>query len=163
MSRAVGLGAKAPSEPHCCTSIRAEARLAGRFRVVDDRPSERIIDQRVRNRAVEAVEVLAEGDDGVRKVGSVDYVNYFFDLIDDDVSPAWRDLSTYDPAEVAELEKVQSLLLDACAATPEICTSDEFIASAWPERIKPVAADTLALMLSRGRFREDREEDSPSA
>ena len=119
---------------------------------MDDRPSERIIDQRVRIRAIEAVEVLAEGDDGVRKVGNVDHVSHFFDVIDDEGSPAWRDLSTYDPAEVTELEKVQSLLLDACAATPEICTSDEFIASGWPERIKPVAANTLALTLSRGRL-----------
>jgi hypothetical protein len=41
------------------------------------------------------------------------YVDDFFDVIDEGASHEWRDLSTYTPAKVAELENVQSLLLDA--------------------------------------------------
>jgi hypothetical protein len=125
-------------------------------------PSPRLVDQRVRNRAIDALQILADGPNGVRAVGNVEYVNTFFDVVDDDMPGDWRDMSTYIPAEVAALEKVQSLLVDACAATPQICTDDVFIASGWPVRIAPVAATALATMLGRGRFREDREEESPS-
>lgn len=129
---------------------------------MDDSPSDRVIEQRLRNRAIEALEVLAQGDDGVRAVGNSDYINYFFDTIDDDVLPGWRDSSALTPDEVLELDRVQRVLLDACSATPQVEPDDDFIASGWPERIKPIATDALAVMLQRGRFREDREEDAPS-
>jgi hypothetical protein len=126
-------------------------------------PSPRLIDQRVRNRAIDALEVLARGPEGVRSASNAEYVNMFFDVVDDDTPGDWRDLSTYTEAEITAPDRVQRLLLDACAATPTICTDEVFIASGWPERIQPVAAHALAAMLSRGRFREDREEDSPSS
>jgi hypothetical protein len=107
-------------------------------------PSSRLIDQRVRNRAIDALQVLAGGPEAVRSAGNADYVNTFFAVVDDDIPGDWRDLSTYTPGEIAALEKVQRLLLDACAATPTICTDEVFIASGWPERIQPVAAHALA-------------------
>lgn len=55
------------------------------------------------------------------------------------------------------------LLNAACAATPQIDTEDEFIASGWPARLQPPAARALDLMRARGRLREDVKEDSPSA
>jgi hypothetical protein len=128
--------------------------------VVEDRPSDRLVEQRLRNRAIEALDVLAGGDDGVRETGTDEYVNQFFDTIDDDWR--WREWSTFTAAEVAALDMVQRAVLDACAATPQICPDDEFIASGWPERIKPVATAALDLMRRRGRFREDREEGTPS-
>jgi hypothetical protein len=98
----------------------------------------------------------------VRAAGVGEYVNQFFDTIDDDAPWHWREWPTFTAAEVTALDGVQRALLDACAATPQICRDDEFIASGWPERIKPVAAAALDLMRRRGRFREDREEGSPS-
>lgn len=130
---------------------------------MDDRPSERLIDQRVRNRVMEALEPLAKGDAGVRWRGNPEYVNQFFDFIDDDAPGDWRAVTTFTPAEVAELDRIQRLLLDAVAATGQICSDDDFIASGWPERIKPVAADALNLMRHRGRFSQDREEERPSS
>jgi hypothetical protein len=129
---------------------------------MEDRPSERLVDQRVRNRVMEALEPLAEGDEGVRAVGSVDYVNFFFDFIDDDAPGDWRAMTTYIPAEVAVLDRIQHFLLDAVAATGQSCSDDDFIASGWPKRIQPVATEALRLMRHRGRFREDREEETPS-
>jgi hypothetical protein len=54
----------------------------------EDWPSERLVQQRLRNRAIEVLEVLAGGDRGVRAVGTGEYVEQFSDTIDDD-SP-WR-------------------------------------------------------------------------
>lgn len=121
------------------------------------------MDQRARNRVIEALEVLAAGDEGVRGAGNAEYVNGFFDWIDDDAwDGAWRESSALTPDEVNALDDVQQLLLSACAATPRICSDEEFIASGWPERIRPAAARALASMLNRGRFSEDHEERSPS-
>jgi len=125
-------------------------------------PSSRLVDQRVRNRVIDAVDVLAGGPDGVRAASTPEYINMFFDVVDDDMPGDWRDLSTYTTAEVTELEQVLSLMLQAVAAIHKICRDDEFIASGWPERIQPVAARALDTMLRRGRFREDIEEDEPS-
>ncbi|MFC9872928.1 hypothetical protein [Nocardia salmonicida] len=127
-----------------------------------DRPSERVVEQRLRNRAIEALETLAQGDEGVRQWGYGDYINEFFDTVDDDGAWRWREWSTFTPAEVTALDKVQRALVDACAATPRISSDEEFVASGWPRRIEPVAAAALELMQSRGRYREDRVEDVPS-
>lgn len=102
------------------------------------------------------------GEHGVRSVGTAEYVNQFFDTIDDDMPWRWRQWSTFTPDEVAALDTVQRALRDARAATAQVCSDDEFIASGWPGRITPVAATALALMQTRGRFSEAREEDSPS-
>jgi len=125
-------------------------------------PSVRLVDQRVRNRVIDAVDVLAHGADGVRAASTAEYINMFFDVVDDDMPGDWRDLSTYTGAEVTELERLLRLMMDAVAAIPKICRDDEFIASGWPERIQPVAAIALATMLRRGRFSEDVEEEVPS-
>jgi hypothetical protein len=50
----------------------------------------------------------------------------------------------------------------ACAATPQMCTDDEFIESGWPAKIQPAATQALDVMRARGRFREDAEEEIPS-
>jgi hypothetical protein len=128
----------------------------------EDLPSERLVQQRLRNRAIEALEVLAGGDRGVRAVGTGEYVEQFFDTIDDNSPWRWREWSSFTAAEVSALDTVQQVLLDACAATPHSRSDEEFIASGWPERIKPVATAALDLMRRRGRFREDREEGSPT-
>ncbi len=127
-----------------------------------DQPSERLVLQRMRNRVMEALDLLADGDEGVRSAGNAEYVNHFFDFIDDDVPLQWREWSTLTADEVAALDKVLRALLDACAETPAVCTDDEFIASGWPERVKQIAGAALALMRARGRFHEEYEEDSPS-
>ncbi|MGW4099740.1 hypothetical protein [Mycobacterium sp. NPDC004974] len=120
-------------------------------------PSERIIEQRVRNRVMEAVEVLADGDGGVRTVGDCCYYNYFFDFIDDDITATWRDLSTLTPVEVRQLESLHDLLKLSLQATNAM-DADELIASGWPVRIAAVACRTLETMQTRGRYDEESEE-----
>ena len=116
----------------------------------------------MRNRAMEALVALSEGDSGVRSVGVGEYVNEFFDVIDDDIPWHWRDWSCFTPDEVEHLDAVHGLLKAACAATPRIDTDDDFIASGWPDRIQPAARTALKAMQARGRFREDVEEETPS-
>ena len=41
-------------------------------------------------------------------------------------------------------------------------TVEEIIQTGWPERVAPTAKRALDLMLARGRFSEDEEEDEPS-
>jgi len=127
-----------------------------------DRPSERIVEQRMRNRAMEALVALSEGDTGVRSDGVVEYVEQFYDVINDDSPWHWREWSCFTAEEVEALDQVLQLLNGACAATPQMCTDDDFIASGWPDRVQPTAAWALALMHARGRFREDLEEQTPS-
>lgn len=126
------------------------------------RSSDRIIQQRLRNRAIEALETLSAGDEGVRAVGNGEYVEQFFDVIDDDVPWEWRHWSCFTPDELAALDRVQTLLRTACDATAGMDSDDEFIASGWPATIQPVARQAFDLMRLRGRFSEDVEEDEPS-
>jgi hypothetical protein len=111
---------------------------------------------------MEALETLNAGDDGIRAVGVAEYVEEFFDVIDDEAPWRWKTWTCLTPSEVAALDEVQQLLLATCAATPQLCSDEEFIESGWPVRIQPSAAKALELMRTRGRFREDFEEGRPS-
>lgn len=130
---------------------------------MEERPSDRLVDQRIRNRIMEAVETLADGDDGVRREWPDEYFESFYDWIphrDDGEMPP---ISTVSADERALLTKVSRLFDDARDATPKNMTADELIATGWPKRIQPVALQALNLMRQRGRFSEEREEDTPSA
>jgi hypothetical protein len=111
---------------------------------------------------MEALVALSEGAAGVRSVGVGEYVNGFFDVIDDDVPWHWREWSCFTPVEVDALDQVHLLLKAACLATPQMCTDDEFIESGWPAEIQPPAVHALEVMKTRGRFSEDDEEENPS-
>lgn len=127
--------------------------------------SSRLLDQRLRNRVIDALETLADGVDGLFSAGGVEYFNQFFDFIDevDDTLPYdWRALSTYTAAEVRTLEAVLSVMLEALAGTEGFETDHEIAASGWPERVQPIACEALTVMLERGRFDEHHEEREPS-
>ncbi len=115
----------------------------------------------MRNRAIEALQTLADGDAGVRAVGVDEFVQEFFDVIDDRAPPwHWRTWSVFTADEVAALEGVHDLLVEACEPLRRRASSgslldnpdDGFIRTGWPTRIQPVAKTALNLMLSRGRF-----------
>lgn len=127
-----------------------------------EKVTRRLVEQRQRNRAMEALVALSNGDAGVRSVGVNEYVNEFLDAIDDDVPWRWREWSCFTPAEVARLDAVHGLLKLACATTPRIDTDEGFVASGWPSKIQPAARLALDTMAARGRFREDIEEANPS-
>lgn len=130
---------------------------------MEEQPSDRLVDQRIRNRIIEAVETLADGDDGVRREWPVEYFESFYTWIphrDDGEMPP---ISAISAEERTLLLKVSRVLDDACDATPKNITADELIATGWPKRIQPVAQEALDLMRDRGRFSEEQEADTPSA
>jgi len=129
---------------------------------IADEASERVVFQRLRNRVREAVEVLADGDDGVRLAGPSEYFELFYDYIDDDRRRDWRSWTSLTAAEIRALEAVLQIVNTAVEATPTVMSEETLITSGWPARIRPVAAMTLAVMSERGLFREDVEEDQPS-
>jgi len=136
----------------------------------EPRPFERVSQQRMRNRAIEALQTLADGDDGVRAVGVDEFVEEFFDVIDDRAPWHWRTWSVFTSDEVSALGRVHDLLVEACEPLRRRASSrsifgdpeDGFIRSGWPTRVQPAARTALDLMLSRGRFSEEHEEDEPS-
>jgi hypothetical protein len=111
---------------------------------------------------MEAVKMLADGDDGVGREWPAEYFEKFYDWIPHRGSGEMRSNSAVRAEERALLLAVSSILDDACDATLGNLTADELIATGWPRRIQPVALKALDLVRRRGRFSEDREEDTPS-
>lgn len=129
---------------------------------MSDEPSDRLVDQRVRNRIMEAVETLAAGDDGVLSVSVKEYFEGFYNWIPHRGDGGMRLNSAITGDEKALLLKVSRLLDDACDAKPRNMTEEEFIATGWPKCIQPVALEALTLMRASGRSSEEREEQAPS-
>lgn len=123
---------------------------------MNDEPSKRIVDQRVRNRVIDALETLASGDGGVREVWPTEYFEGFYDFIPYGGEPHPNSCISFE--ERAALSAVSKIVDEACDATPPVMTADELIATGWPERIRPIAQAALSLMESRGRFSEEVEE-----
>lgn len=127
----------------------------------EERPSDRIIDQRARNRILEAVATLAAGNEGVLAVWPTEYFESFYDWIP--YGGKQHPNSAISAEEQSRLSDVSKILDLACDSTPQLMTADEFIATGWPTRIQPVAQQALSVMLKRGRFSEDQEEQEPSS
>jgi len=136
--------------------------FAGTHVRMKEQPSGRLIDQRIRNRIMEAIETFADGDDGVRREGPAKYFENFYDWIPHRDYGGMRPNSAITPEESLLLVEVSSIVDDACDATPVNMTAEEFIATGWPRRIQPIALDAIHFMRERGRFSEDQEEEKPS-
>jgi hypothetical protein len=125
----------------------------------DEDVSKRVVEQRLRNRVIEWLEVLADGDHAVRLFGVASYFEEFFDVVNDDLSFDWRENSAYTSDEVRAIDRVLTELKAASAAVPPLARVDEFITSGWPSRIQPDARAALQTMEQRGRFSEDVDQD----
>ena len=123
-----------------------------------EEPSERLIEQRVRNRIYEVLEILADCDAGVDLVG----IRGYFDLFEDYVHRPSIEAGT---SALSKDERVIVLeiaeFLEAAGETNPDFTKAEFIESDWPGKIAPTARDALVLFLRRGLFSEKVEELEP--
>lgn len=135
---------------------------------MSDENSHRLLHQRWRNRIMESLQALADGEDGVRREGVTEYFEEFYDRIPHrDQENRFHDCAMNNSAitanELALLQEVSAILDDAADAIfPSDITVDEFIATGWPARIQPVAKKALEQMQKRGRFSEEQEEDTPA-
>lgn len=128
---------------------------------MDEKPTDRVIDQRLRNRIMEALSTLADGDDGVRREWPDEYFEMFYDQIPHRQDGNMRPNSAITPQERQHLLEVSAILDDACDATPQNMVPDQLIETGWPKRIQPIAQRALEVFLERGRFDENQEQDEP--
>lgn len=126
-------------------------------------PSERLIEQRVRNRIMEEIWGLSRGDSGVDASGPVEWFETFFDWFPYEGEPDWYPAMT---AEEASAVREVCKLMQQAIADPDIPknpTVQEIIQTGWPKHIAPVAERALELLLARGRFSEEEEQTEPSS
>jgi hypothetical protein len=121
--------------------------------------SERIVDQRLRNRIMEEVCSLSEGVDYIETVGAVEYFNAFFFQVDPLDKQHNSALNEQERAAICELWE---LMNQASDAVPKNVSYSYLIQTGWPEKITLVAERVLIMLLKRGRFSEDSEEAEPS-
>ncbi|XAZ25498.1 hypothetical protein LVY75_20410 [Sinorhizobium sp. B11] len=128
---------------------------------MENEPSPRVLDQRVRNRIIEVIGILADGVDGLRLFGVSGYFNFFFDWVADegDIAPN----SAMSIEEREQLMVLRRLVVAACDDTPATITEHALIETGWLDRIVPEAQRALEVFLKRGRFDEEKEELEPSA
>ena len=123
-----------------------------------EEPSERLIEQRIRNRIYEILEILADSDAGVDIVGIKGYFHLFEDFVHrPSIEAGTSALSKEERAVVLEIAE----FLEAASETNPDFTRAEFIDSDWPGRIAPAARNARALFLRRGLFSEKVEELEP--
>ena len=127
---------------------------------MDAEVSDRLLKQRVRNRIMEELSILAGGTDELRQMGW----EYLMCLLDwfpnaSELNPA---VGIMLPDEREGVAEVLRMVVSFAADAPRGATTDELIRLGRAEEIAPVAKRTLALLNVRGRFDEEHEEDEPS-
>lgn len=127
-----------------------------------EKPSERLVAQRVRNRIMEELSGLARGDAEVAKAAPVEWFEAFFDWFPYEGEPASYPAMTAEEATAVRTVCKLMQLAIADAAIPKNPTVEQITSSGWPNRIAPFAQKALDLMLARGRFSEEVEEEEPS-
>lgn len=115
----------------------------------DERIPKHLIDQRLRNRIIEVIESLADGDEAVKLFGFGGYFNWFFDYFPEDGN--FVPLSTMSMDETAAAHELLNQMLNAAEATPQHMSDDEFIATGWPTHIQPIARRAIRTFLIKGR------------
>lgn len=120
--------------------------------------SRRLIDQRVRNRVIEALLGLARWEDDAR-AGTLDR---FFNDAFDDLEPARLTMvGTVSSDERAVLERVWTAIETASEVDDSSRGSQDAIAAL--ASLGALAVEALTVFKARGRFSEIEEEDQPSA
>src|SRR5438067_877331 len=123
---------------------------------MSDSISERLVDQRLRNGIMAELAGLVDWKEDLPSWGAAEYFNSFFDFLPYE----WLEPnSALADAERLAISKVHGMMVAACDATPKHVTAERLIATGWPERIGWAAKQALAIMLERGRFSQDEEED----
>lgn len=125
----------------------------------DQRVSDRLIDQRLRNRIMESLSWLARGEPGVMHMGAHEWFEQFFCWHDHRDGPFENDAMTEE--EISAYLVVYALMSAACDGTPRKVTEAQLLATSWVETVAAAARSALVVMEKRGRFSEEVEETEP--
>ncbi|MBZ9678097.1 hypothetical protein [Mesorhizobium sp. ES1-1] len=123
-----------------------------------EEPSERLIEQRLRNRIFEILEILADCDAGADLVGIRGYFGLFEDFVHRPSIESGKSVLSKDE-RVIVLEMGD--LLEAAGESSADFTRVEFIENGWPALIGPKAREARAMFLRRGLFSETFEQAEP--
>ena len=129
-------------------------------------PSERLVAQRVRNRIMEELWARSNGRGDLTWSewvgGPTEWFESFFDWFPYEGEADWYPAMTSEEETAVRdvLISMQKAIADP--SVPKSPTFEEIAISGWPDRVAPVAKKALDLLLVRGRFSEDEEEDEPS-
>ncbi|KAF5887193.1 MULTISPECIES: hypothetical protein [Rhizobium] len=128
---------------------------------MDEEISDRVIEQRLRNRVIDAIEVLARGNEGLIEVNYNEFFLAFYDCWDNGRLIRWPN-NAFTDEEEQTVNDLGGMLEGITTETLHFQSEAEYIQSGCAERIKPVAQQALKLFLTRGRFSEDCEELTPA-
>ncbi|MGG6893690.1 hypothetical protein [Rhizobium sp. BR 315] len=128
---------------------------------MDEEVSDRVIEQRLRNRVIDAIEVLARGSKGLVEVNYREFFLAFYDYWDNGRLIRWPNSAFTDEEEQA-VNDLGRMLEGITIEALHFQSEAEYIQSGCAERIKPVAQEALKLFLTRGRFSEDYNELTPA-
>lgn len=117
----------------------------------------RIVHQRLRNRIIEQLQALTEGEDYLGRVGFGEFFEAFFDFAPYD-GPQEPN-AAFSPAEVASFAAFLRLMQIAIDDTPGEMSNAAFSATGWPGKLAAAAAETLGVFAARGRLNEDMRDD----
>jgi len=110
---------------------------------------------------MDSLQILADGDDGVRRLWPDEYLEQFYDYIPHRRHGKMRANSVITAEEQAALVEVSRIVDDARDATPANLLAEEFVATGWPKQIQRKALKALNLMRERGPFSDEPEEEVP--
>lgn len=131
-----------------------------------ERPSERVIAQRMRNRMIEALDLAASFDKQLEYEANVPIAHVPSEVIcwweDSFMGPEYADryeLPVYTPEEVAAMVRFHAVWDRVCEDLPGPLSPlrELFELEPW-QRLRDAAAEALAVFMRRGKFSEDVEE-----
>jgi hypothetical protein len=131
----------------------------------DDRPSRRVIEQRIRNRVIEYLDLAASFEQQRQYERDVPFVNVPYEVIN-----SWEDnfpkdpridanlLAVYSPSEVKAIRHFHAVWVAAADALPnDYPTLAEVRELPEWEQLRRAAASTGMIFAERGTMPEDRE------
>jgi hypothetical protein len=128
--------------------------------MTEENLSDRVLAQRVRNRIMEELSILAEGSAALERMGW-DYLLNFLDWFPEapELNPA---MAMMLPDERQAVAEVLSRVLQFQAEARSGAITEDLLQLGRAIVVAPAAAKALALLNTRGRFDEEQEEDQPS-
>jgi hypothetical protein len=132
----------------------------------EEKPTDRIIDQRIRNRIIETLELAASFDDQfeyqAHQVCHVpdQVILWWYDWVGDPIRPDF-DPPVFSPAELEAILRYHAVMESICDQIPgRLPDLEHLVTTDYWQHLRAAAAEALAIFQLRGRFSEHHEHDS---